>query len=403
MQSVKILTAAAVIGAQLVAGQSSACRNDFTITSVAQATNIPCATLEKDLIVDSTVSGNLVVEGITRIRGSFIITNASAINQLSSTTLRTIDQEFHLEALTQIRGIQMPALTDIGSIRWIHLPELNSIQLGQSGVTSATEVEISDTALSSLSEFKVSSVSIMKINNNDRLQTYESTLANVTDELTFSSNGADLVVSLPDLIWANNLGFTDVAEVNLPALQYINDSIRFDDSSLTSFSAPNLTTVEKGDLAFVANLELGNLTFPSLTQIGGSLTLINNTALETVDGFPLLEEVGGAIRLGGNFQNVSLPALERAAGDFVLASTGDITDTCKTFESMEGDQIKGGFACRGDDDKANDENEVNTDGGSNGGGNGGSSNNDDSAAGTVSANMLALVAAGAIGIFAQLL
>lgn len=401
MQSVKILSAAAVIGAQLVAGQASACRNDFTVTSIAQATDIPCTTLEKDLVVDSEVSGNLVIGGVARIRGSLIITNASAITQLSSPNLATIDKEFHLEALTQIRGIQMPSLTDIGSIRWIHLPELNSIQLGQSGVTSADEVEISDTALSSLSEFKVSSVSVMKINNNDRLQTYESALANVTTELTFANNGADLVVSLPDLIWANNLGFTDVAEVNLPALQYINDSIRFDDSSMTSFSAPNLTTVEKGDLAFVANLDITNLTFPLLTEIGGSLTLINNTKLEVVDGFPALEETGGAIRLGGNFQNVSLPALKRAAGDFVLLSTEQIRSSCSVFDEMEGNEIEGKYACRGEEDEANDEDNVNSSGGSNGGG--GSSNNDDgSAAGSLSANLVALAAVGVVAIFSQL-
>lgn len=275
---------------------------------MAQATNIPCTTLEKDLVVDSDVSGNLVIDGVVRIKGSLKITNASSINQLSSPRLATIDKEFHLEALTEIRSIEMTALTEIGSIDWKHLPGLNSIRLGQSGVTSATSVSISDTALSSLSEFKVSSVETMDINNNDRLTTYEGALANVTKTLKFSANGAGLVVSLPNLIWANDLNFVEVSEVDLPALQHINESIRFDQSSLTSFSAPNLTEVEKGDVAFVNNDEIANITFPSLTNIGGSLTLINNTALETVDGFPKLKEVFGAVLLGGNFQKyVYLP------------------------------------------------------------------------------------------------
>lgn len=68
---------------------------------------------------------------------------------------------------------------------------------------------------------------------------------------------------------------------------------------------------------------------------------------------------------------------------------------------MEGNEIKGEYACRGEEDEANNEDNVNSSGGSNGGG--GSSNNDNgSAAGSLSANLVALVAVGAVAIFSQL-
>jgi hypothetical protein len=68
---------------------------------------------------------------------------------------------------------------------------------------------------------------------------------------------------------------------------------------------------------------------------------------------------------------------------------------------MEGNEIEGKYACRGEEDEANDEDNVNSSGGSNGGG--GSSNNDNgNAAGSLSANLVALAAVGVVAVFSQL-
>lgn len=405
MHSAKLIPAIAAIGARFVAAQTTtadACETaTYTITDLAAAT-IDCTTMEGDVEVSGDIQGDLAIEGPTRIRGSIQITNATNLNSLSSNSLARIDESFILRGLESLSSINMPLLNDIMTIDWVTLPRLENLRLGEAGISSVQSITISDTSLRNLDDFNVASVSSMNINNNWRLSSYSTQLANVSDSLIFQSNGeqgSGVNITLSNLIWAKTLVFEQVAAVELPSLEYINDSLRFDSNDLASFSAPNLTEIGDGDLAFNGNNGLQNISFPELTSIGGSLTIIDNAGLEVIDGFPKLEKIGGAVKMGGNFTDVELPVLDDAQGGFQLLSTEDIGESCDSFDEKEGREIQGVYRCRGEEEEANDEDSFeDTDG------NGGSRNNDDddSAAGLVSINLFALGAAAAIGIFAQL-
>lgn len=401
----KVLPALAAIGVQVVAAQNSAIctTSTYSVTEMAQATNIPCRTMEGTIEVSGDIEGDLVIDGPSRIRGGLHISNATRLNSLSSTSLTTIDQDFELLSLESLSSINMPSLESIRSIKWITLPSLENLRLGEAGVTTVENIEISDTSLRNLDDFNVASVVTMSISNNWRLTSYSTQLSTVNDTMTFASNGEEgngVNITLSNLVWAKNLVFNQVNAVLVPSLEYINDSLRLDLNDLDSFIAPNLTEVGSGDLSFFGNRGLENISFPLLERIGGSLTVLNNTDLEVIDGFPKLERIGGAVRMGGDFTEVELPALNDAVGGFQLLSTGKLGDSCDAFDDQEGREIRGVYRCRGEEDEANDEDSFDNDGSGSGGSS--NSNDDDSAAGLLSANMVALMAAVVIGSLAQL-
>jgi hypothetical protein len=177
---------------------------------------------------------------------------------------------------------------------------LQSLNFG-SGVRRANNVEISDTALTSLSGIELEAVTTMNINNNRYLTEVDvNNLGNVTRALTFAANSAQLKISLPNLESAANLTFINVSDVSMPSLSKVAGAFGTYFATFETFSAPNLTSTGN-DLAFVSCGMLTNLSFPQLTTIGGGFLIANNSQLETIDQFPQLKTVAGALNFAGVF------------------------------------------------------------------------------------------------------
>ncbi|CRK38470.1 hypothetical protein BN1708_007792 [Verticillium longisporum] len=401
--TMKLVPAILAVGASVASAQSSICSTaTYTITSAAEATAIPCRTMES-IEISSDLIGAVTIDGPTRLKGNLVVNNATQLVSLASSSLTTIDGRFELVGLELLNDVRFTALTAVETIEWVTLPALGTVVFGTAGVTSASSVRISNTDLRSLDGLNLASVDEMYINNNDRLLSYSTQLANVSKKLEIDSNGPALNVTLANLIWAQELIINNAASVLVPSLEVINGSMRFDQNSFTTFTAPNLTEFKEGDISFINNPELTNISFPLLETLGGSLTIVNNSRLAGIDGFPELKEIGGAVLLGGDFESVELPSLDDARGAFDVRSTQSIDESCKFFDDMEGRQIRGEYNCRGGDENANEANS--TSGGSSG--NGGSSNNNNNNNGSGSAmlgtNMAALVTVAVIGGLAQLM
>lgn len=228
--------------------------------------------------------------------------NNGAIITLASTSLASISGTFTLSNVTLLSTLSMPSLTSVGSIKWQSLPALNELTFTD-GVSSADSVIISDTFLQTLDGIDLDSVGTMDINNNFRLTKFDTSLKNLSTSLNIQANGAELSVSMPNLIWIANMTIANVTKFSTPSLEIVNGSARFDSNYFTSFSAPNMTAASSGDISFINNADLTNISFPALKNVGGGLTIVNNTALEEIDDFPVLANVGGAIKLGGNFSS----------------------------------------------------------------------------------------------------
>ncbi|KAH0435873.1 hypothetical protein CcaCcLH18_04655 [Colletotrichum camelliae] len=398
MQS-KLIPALAALGAGLASAQTTAniCSSKtVTVTDAAMATNIPCTTIQGSLKISEDISGNIDINGPKTIKGDLIVTNATNLVGLSSSSLATIEGSFTMQGLTLLSDLRFTQLATVGSISWITLPALGSLVFGTAGVTKVNNIVISDTFLKSLDGLNVASVDELHINNNKNLVSYSNQLANATKTIEINSNGADLGITLPNLIWANEIIIADAAKVEMPSLEVVNSSIKFDKNTFTEFIAPNLTQCSDGDVSFINNVELANLSLPLLTKTGGGLTIQNNTLLQKIDGLPKLKQIGGAVLLRGNFSEVSIPALDDVKGAFDLQSTGDIDTSCDVFNKMEGKQIQGEYTCRSNNTNAN------SDSGTGGSAGGTTSGGSEGAAGIVSVNT-AVLSLAIVGGLAQLL
>jgi len=193
-------------------------------------------------------------------------------------------------------------------------------------------------------------VSVLEIDNNNRLKTFSTQVANITSSVNINANGDSLDVSFPNLIWAANMTMRNVSSISIPSLAVVNGSLGFYGNYMTDVAAPNLTAVGssatgQGSLAFVANGKLANISMPLLQTVGGADQVANNSALTGIS-FPALTYVGGAIDFSGNFSTPILPALVNVKGGFNVQSTAQIDCSGFQSEAGSGKVIQGTFICK---------------------------------------------------------
>lgn len=277
---------------------ASTCTKDITISEPTPI--ISCDVVDANINVDDSVSGDLSIEGPKQIKGDLIITNATKLISISSSSINSIGGTFQLQGLELLSSLRMQSLKSINKISFVKLPQLSELTFGTSGVSKASSVEVVDTFLGDLSGLNINTVDTLKIINNHKLTTYNSDLTSITTLLSIGSNGNAMKVNLTKLQSAGEIQISNVMAFDVPNLSKVTKSIKFDKNpELTSFTAKNLSTVADS-VTFINNKKLGNVSFPLLTKIG-DLTIQNNTALEEIDGFPELETISAGIILRGNF------------------------------------------------------------------------------------------------------
>lgn len=238
------------------------------------------------------------IDGVQKINGNLNCTNSFGITGISAGSLSTIGKGFILTNLTTLSNLVFGELTQVDSIQWQALPALQNLTFA-SKVRKAKNVLITNTQLQSLQGIELEVVENFNINNNPYLTALEVQLSNITTSLTVQANSKNLVASFPQLQTALNMTFRNCSDVKVPALSTVNGSLIFDDNFFESFTAPNLT--QSGNLVFVGNPNLKNISLPQLTNIGGGYQIANNTKLMTIDGFKKLKVVDGALDFSGNF------------------------------------------------------------------------------------------------------
>ncbi|KAJ4388487.1 cell wall protein Ecm33 [Neurospora sp. IMI 360204] len=380
-----------------------------TINSQADATGLAkCKTVKGSVVVTKDVGGDFQLSGPETITGDLRIENNPNINSVGSDTLQMIGGEFRLVQTTQLNSINMLKLSSVSKLTFQSIG--NAADMGMTQLNKVDEITISDSHLRNIDAINVTSIKSMNLDNNQFITKYEPAIKQITGDLIIQANGLDMEVSFPNLIWAMNMAVADVSKISFPSLQVVNGSARFDNNKFDSFSFPNLTQTKTGDISFVGNENMKNLTFPKLTQIGGGLLIANNTALTDSGDFPVLDTVVGAIKLRGNFTEAKFPKLQSVRGAFDLASTNDVTNDCKTLAKMApttqggNGEIEGTFDCQSNNKEANQDTSGKTgsgDGVTGGSGSDKNSGNKNSGAAGLSVNAGLFLAAA--GVLAQLL
>ena len=225
--------------------------------------------------------------------------NVTQMTGLSGSSLESIGDTFGLNGLTILTTLNFPRLSVVGSIDWTALPQLQGLSF-TSGLQEAGSVSIQNTQLNTLTGINLQMVDTLTIANNPYLNDINMQLGNVTQSMVLEANGRNVSATFPNLEWAFNMTFRNVSKVSIPSLASVNGSMGFYANFFDSIAGPNLTTVG-GSLSFVSNEAMTNLSFPELTTVNGGLQVANNTALPSVDGFPALATVGGALDFNGDF------------------------------------------------------------------------------------------------------
>ncbi|OTB09094.1 hypothetical protein M426DRAFT_51138, partial [Hypoxylon sp. CI-4A] len=366
-----------------------------TIQSAADATTIAkCDKIDGDVIIATTAGPDINLSGeLTEITGDLRAENNGLLSTLRSTSLETIGGTFALKNVTKVSTLNFPALGEVGTIDWATLNSLPEPTFGNPGITKAKSVTIADTFIENIDGINVQSLTDMNINNNRRLTKFSTSIKSLSNTLYVQANGLNLTMEMPNLEWIANMTIANVTSFSVPSLHTVNGSMRFDSNYFDTFIAANLTSIQDGDLSFVSNPELKNISIPKLESIGGGFTIANNTALEKIDGFSALNEIGGAVKVRGSFTDVDLPALKDVKGAFEVVSTEDIDDSCNDLNDYKGGVVQGDYSCKGKQANANDDaSDASSDSSS-----GNSTDDKDSAAAPIGFSAATLFSAAALG------
>ncbi|CAJ2502806.1 Uu.00g102000.m01.CDS01 [Anthostomella pinea] len=365
MFSKELLSAVAAIS--FVSGAAAVSCSDptATVASAADATQVAnCQTIKGSVLISTTAGPDINIGGeLTEIGGDLVCENNGAIHSLQSSSLETIGGIFQLKNVTQLNSLSFPALGEVGSIDWATLNSLPEPTFGTPGITKAKSVTIADTFIETIDGINVESLTDMNINNNRRLTKFSSSIKSLSNALYIQANGLNLTMEMPNLEWIANMTIANVTSLTVPSLKTVNGSMRFDSNYFENFLAANLTQIQEGDLSFVSNPQLQNISFPVLEKVGGGLTIANNTALGKINGFGALQDVGGAVIFRGSMDDIELPKLENVVGTLVAISTEDLTDSCNTLNKLSGGVIQGTVTtCHGNDMDANNDTSSDTSG-----------------------------------------
>lgn len=224
------------------------------------------------------------------------------LTELAFPALEYVDA-LALASLNTLATLSMPRLTTVNELNFTALASLQQLNFGQTGITKASSVLITNTGLTSLAGISnLKSVDVFNVNNNQALTDITLRVTSIKNSLDIEANdilASGLTVSFPLLETAQNMTFRNCSVILLPSLANVTEDLGFYGNDFLNFTAPNLTTA--GGLVFVDNTELTNISLPALTSINGTYQIANNTKLSKIDGFQELSIVTGALDFSGNF------------------------------------------------------------------------------------------------------
>lgn len=257
-----------------------------------------CTTFSGSIAIATGVADDIALDGIKKLDGNLVIRSNANIKRISGAEMEEITGSFTLDDVQTLTNVEFPKLKTVATLMWNALPNLQQLAFAAE-ITKVSEINIQNTELQSLEGINVETVDKVFIANNRYIQDITMQVGNITQSLTLADNNADLNVTFPNLLWAFNMTFRNVSSVTVPSLETLNDSLGLYGNFFESFAAPNLTEVG-GALTLVSNTKLTNISFPQLSTIGDNLQVANNTELNSVDGFPKVETISGALDLSGN-------------------------------------------------------------------------------------------------------
>ncbi|KAL1296832.1 hypothetical protein AAFC00_004455 [Neodothiora populina] len=317
--------------------------SQLLISNAEQAASFASVCTSFTGAIHINASENLALDGLRVIDGSLSIAAAPNTTVISSNSLANVTGSLLLSCVPGLVSLNFTSLRSVGSLYLHGLPSsLQDLPLLQT-LENVNEIEVRSTELESLSGLNLQDVRGVNIQNNPSLTALDLRAVNVTD-LRIANNSQELVVSLPNLDWVNNLSLANCSSVSIPSLTRVNNTLQLLGNSFSGFdNASAVRTIGDG-LWINDNIKLANISLPSLRSIGGHVDIADNPQLSVLDRVSALESIGGNMHLDGNFLSISFPSLVNVNGSFVLNTTTELD--CTIFDTYyDHGVIMGNYTC----------------------------------------------------------
>lgn len=316
-------------------------KSEYQIHSVSDLNQISdCTVLSGSIHITHYDSDSLFLGSIKEIKGDLTIRNISNLIRIEALSLNSIGGTLELNTLNSLTSLSFPKLETIETMKWQVLPILTFVNL-DSGIKTISSVIMSDTSLTGFGGFNVETLKTLNINNNRFLERIESSVSEVTDELLISANANNIKVSLPNLTWVKTITIKDTESVNLESLQIVERSADFSNNKFESLKLPKLKSTGH-TLSIINNKELNEIELTELSEVGGGLMIIDNEKIKTLDFFPSLKSVGGAIEFHGDIKENHFDNLKIIKGSAIMKSSSDEFDCNGWMKNEVGKVVRGG-------------------------------------------------------------
>ncbi|KAL6947402.1 hypothetical protein ACO0QE_002286 [Hanseniaspora vineae] len=290
-----------------------------------------CSTVTGDLIFQNYVDPIINLGSIKVIQGSLVVEESSSLVRFEAPQLKEVGHEFKLKRLTSLTSIYMENLSTVETIMWKVLPILSTAQLGSS-FKKTKKIIISDTSLTSFDGcHNLKELSVLNLNNNRFMEEITCDVESVSQQLSIAANARDIAISLKELQWANNITIRESSKIELPKLESVKNSMEFIDNYFSTLKIPNLENIG-GTLGLLENRNLKTIDMNNLTEISGGIMISKNSQLKSIDFFSKLQQIGGAIQFDGTIDKVEFPKLKLVKGSVSIISDSNDLD-CSQWTS----------------------------------------------------------------------
>ncbi|KAI8877029.1 hypothetical protein K501DRAFT_199109 [Backusella circina FSU 941] len=292
----------------------SLCKTDLKVWSHEDLDSISgCTTFDGSILIEKTGNWDMQLHGVETVTGSIILRENVDLQVFSAPDLQSVHGDIHIEQNTALSVLDLPRLTDANAVSLIVVPSLDRIDF-PAGLSHINSLRIEDSKAEVITGLTATALNSLILTNNNFMTRFEMpSVTKINGNLLVVGNNAQMVFDAKVLSELSSASFFNLGGLSMPSLYTITSDISFHQNHLSSITLESLNAIG-GQVIIAQNELLKTLNFPTLTSIQGALSIGNNSALETIEGFPQLTEIGGLIDFAGSFNDYKFPVLQEVRG-----------------------------------------------------------------------------------------
>ncbi|KAK9712290.1 cell wall protein Ecm33 [Basidiobolus ranarum] len=316
----------ALLSLAIVANAEVLCQKEVVVKSAADLTTLNGCF--DGVAISHTELEYINLAGLTSV-GNLTVSNNKKLQSVTLPLLKSA-RILNFQDNVNLGEINIAKLTSAQEVSIINNSNLKQMNF-PAGLEKVNKMDINNNGIATLDGLKFDELDTIFVAANRNLKTLALTnLTSINGDLTVVNNNMKFELSAPKLVTSKNLNINNVTNLNLNSLNKVSNVLDF---SYNFFEEVELNVTHIGaTLSFIGNSQLKNISFPELEEIGGSLFLANNSALNVIDGFKDLQTIYGSLNVSGPISNITLPDLKKIGGISSVKSSDKFD--CATFRTF---------------------------------------------------------------------